>query len=535
MGTSAVDADRAARDALRDGWRAAGWYPDLTVGDAIAAGARNRPDDQLIFRRVEGEEEVATLAELHAGAGRVASQLARAGVVAGASVIVQAAADRTSVEVLSALWQLGATVVPIVAGASLDELAHVVAETGASTAIVPIAWRGHEVAGPIAERAADLGLHLVVVLDDDAPSGAVPLSALPEGPVPGRPDVATTDIACVLYTSGSTAEPKGVQHTHETFLFGLTIGVGEGRSLLSFPAGHVAAVLGLLRPLCVGGLTVVLDRWSARAAVEAIEEHRITSSAGTPFFLATLLDEAERTGADISALERFLCGAAAVPPALLQRAEAAGIISWRTYGSTEHPAVCGGGPDDPEDKRHHTDGKPMVGNEIRLVDEAGRDVAPGEDGQILSRGPKQFVGYRNPDLDAEAFDGTWFRTGDVGRLDPDGHLIVTDRLKDIIIRGGENIAAAEVEHVLGSHPDVHECSVIAAPDPVFGEQVCAVIVPRQPGRPPALESLVAHAEAAGLAAHKRPTVVRTVEELPRTSAGKVRKAELKVLLVPGLP
>ena len=124
----------------------------------------------------------------------------------------------------------------------------------------------------------------------------------------------------MIYTSGSTAAPKGVRHTHETMLFGLTLGPGDGRTLVTFPAGHVAAVIGLLRPLCVGGLTVVLDRWSARAAVEAIETHRITASSGTPFFLATLLDEAERTGRDIDSLERFLCGAATVPPALLDRA-----------------------------------------------------------------------------------------------------------------------------------------------------------------------------------------------------------------------
>src|SRR6201999_960420 len=139
-------------------------------------------------------------------------------------------------------------------------------------------------------------------------------------------------LACVLYTSGSTAAPKGVRHSHETLLCGLSAvpATETSRMLATFPAGHVASLLGLLRPLTIGGTTVIMDRWSARAAAELIENHQLTVSAGTPFFLTTLLDEAERSGRDISSLQLFLVGAAAVPPALVERAEAAGIISWRT-------------------------------------------------------------------------------------------------------------------------------------------------------------------------------------------------------------
>ena len=199
-----------------------------------------------------------------------------------------------------------------------------------------------------------------------------------------------SSVACVLYTSGSMAAPKGVQHSHETLLAGLVAVPADptNRMLAAFPAGHVASLLGLLRPLVAGGTTVVMDRWSARAAAELIEEHRITASAGTPFFLSTLLDEAERSGRDISSLDRFLCGAAAVPPALVDRSEAAGIVTWRTYGSTEHPAISSGGPADPPDKRRLTDGRVTPGNEVRLLDERGNDVAPGVEGEIVARGPE---------------------------------------------------------------------------------------------------------------------------------------------------
>jgi acyl-CoA synthetase (AMP-forming)/AMP-acid ligase II len=274
-----------------------------------------------------------------------------------------------------------------------------------------------------------------------------------------------------------------------------------------------------------------MDRWSARVAVQLIEEHRITTSAGTPFFLSTLLDEAERSGRDISSLGRFLCGAAAVPASLVERSETAGITTWRTYGSTEHPAICSGGPADPPDKRRLTDGRTGPGNEVRLLDESGADVAPGAEGEIVARGPKQFLGYQNAASDGDAFiHQTWFRTGDLGFLDPDGYLVVTDRVKDIIIRGGENISAREVEEVLVRHPSVAEVAVCPAPDEVWGEAVCAVIVPRRGVPAPTLEILTTQATSLGLAAHKLPTRVVVTESLPRTPSGKILKRELRALL-----
>jgi acyl-CoA synthetase (AMP-forming)/AMP-acid ligase II len=319
-----------------------------------------------------------------------------------------------------------------------------------------------------------------------------------------------------------------VQHTHETLLFGLTMVPPDptSRTLACFPAGHVASLYGVLRPMISGDFAVVMDRWSARRAAELVEEHRITASAGTPFFLQTLLDEADGAGRDISSLTRFLCGAAAVPPALVARALDRGIVTWRTYGSTEHAAISSGGPDDPPEKRQHTDGKVTPGNEVRLVDEQGHDVPEGEEGEVVARGPKQFVGYQDTALDAEAFlDGTWFRTGDLARLDPDGHLVITDRVKDIIIRGGENISAREVEEVLLAHPDVAQVAVCAAPDPVFGEVPAAVVVGS-----PTLESLLEHCASAGLAPFKHPARLVLVDDLPPTTAGKVVKRGLRPLL-----
>jgi len=528
-----VDGGRAARDALRTAWRALGVYPDQTVGEAIETGCTSHPDDHIVFAQVDGETTDLALGAFLQLARTSAGRLAAAGVTAGDAVIVQAPADFTGTQILAAVWLLHAVAVPIATTATTDEVAHVIRETGARYAVVAPEWRGHDLVRPLVAENELTELEQVVVLGNAPVDGARPLTSFEPIPIPSAPQSDTWSVACVLYTSGSTAAPKGVQHSHETLLCGLAAVPTDAtsRMLATFPAGHVASLISLLRPLTAGGTTVVMDRWSARAAAELIEQHRITTSAGTPFFLSTLLDRAGWDGRDISSLQRFLCGAAAVPPALVERSEAAGIVTWRTYGSTEHPAISSGGPTDPPDKRRFSDGRVTPGNEVRLIDEDGHDVAPGDEGEIVARGPKQFLGYQNPATDADAFiDQTWFRTGDLGRFDRDGYLVVTDRVKDIIIRGGENISAREVEEVLARHPAVADVAVCATPDEVWGESVCAVIVPRDRTQGPTVQVLGHFASSAGLAPHKLPTKIVLADSLPRTAAGKVRKRDLRPLL-----
>jgi acyl-CoA synthetase (AMP-forming)/AMP-acid ligase II len=526
---------RVARDALRDSWRAGGIYPGLTTGEAIVAGCTAHAGDQIVFARVDTETTTVSLGELLSRARDRAARLATAGVSPGDTVLVQTPADLPGTEVLLGVWLLGAVAVPMATTATAAEVAHAARETDAAGAVLAPAWRGRDLLTPIMEEGGRQPLRYTIVLGTTAPRGVVALDLVPprttDVAAPLRPD--PTSVACVLYTSGSTAAPKGVRHSHETLLCGLSAVPADTttRMLATFPAGHVASLLGLLRPLTAGGTTVVMDRWSARAAAELIEAYRITTSAGTPFFLSTLLDEAGRTGRDISSLQRFLCGAAAVPPSLVERSEKAGIVTWRTYGSTEHPAISSGNPVDPADKRRLTDGRVTPGNEVRILGEDDGEVTAGEEGEIVARGPKQFLGYQDAAADATAFvHETWFRTGDLGRFDADGYLVVTDRLKDVIIRGGENISAREVEELLGRHDAVAEVAVCAAPDEVWGEVVCAVVVPRKDRPRPTLKDLREAAAELGLAAHKAPARLVFTDALPRTAAGKVRKRDLRSLI-----
>jgi cyclohexanecarboxylate-CoA ligase len=279
--------------------------------------------------------------------------------------------------------------------------------------------------------------------------------------------------------------------------------------------------------LLLGTPTVIMRSWDAAFAAELIDRHAVTSCGGAPVQLSGLLDQRAAGTATLGTLREFLTGAAPVPPSLVRRADAAGVTAFRSYGSSEHPTVSAGTIADPLGPRAGTDGRLLPGNEVRLVDAAGRDVPDGHEGEILTRGPELFTGYTDPVLNAAAFlPGGWFRTGDVGRIDAAGHLTVTDRLKDIIIRGGENISSKEVEDLLITHPAVADVAVIPAPDPVLGERVCAVVVAR-PGHAFDVAAARALFAEAGAARQKTPEVVVLVEELPRTPSGKVRKDVLR--------
>jgi acyl-CoA synthetase (AMP-forming)/AMP-acid ligase II len=230
---------------------------------------------------------------------------------------------------------------------------------------------------------------------------------------------------------------------------------------------------------------------------------------------------------DLSSLREYGVGGASVPPTVVERAHQHGIVAFRAYGSSEHPSISGGSAYDALDKRAHTDGRLLDGVEVRIVDRTLADLPPNHEGEILSRGPELFAGYRDPALDDDAFlPGRWFRTGDVGTLDADGYLTITDRRKDLIIRGGENLSSKLIEDILTEHEAVAEAAVVAAPDPLYGERVYAFVVLR-PGAELSLTDVRAHFSVSGTARQLTPERLEVVDSLPRTATGKVRKADLR--------
>ena len=490
------------------------------LAGALRGAAVRHGGTRLVFHGPDGRVET-RLDELHERALRVAGGLAGLGVRPGDVVALQLTGRVESAVAHAAVLLCGAVVLPVVPIYGLRELGFVLRQSGAA-ALVTSGARAEEVRAARSEYPALR--HVIAVGEEgwDALERAEPFAGGP----PADPD----EVGVLVYTSGTTADPKGVQHTHRSILAELATMPVRGDDFVyldAFPPGHVAGLSVLLRALVGGVPTVFMERWDAETALDLVHEYGVSASAGVPFHLAALLDAVERSGRGAGTLREYLVGAAGVPPVLVERADRAGIAAYRAYGSSEHPTISAGEPDDPPDKRAFTDGRLKAGTRVRVVDPEGRDLPVGEEGEIWSRGPEVFAGYRDPTLNAGAFtpDG-WLRTGDVGRLDADGHLTVTDRLKDIIVRGGEKISSKEVEDLLAAHPAVTEAAAVAEPDERYGERVCAFAVLHE-GRSLDLDGVREHFAALGAARQKAPERLVVVDALPRTPAGKVRKHVLR--------
>ncbi len=538
------------RAALRTRWRQMGFHTSLTLGEAIAEGARRNPTTQLIFHSYEHPAET-TLAELHRRAIHVAAGLRHLGYGAGDVLAVQVPNWIEGVITYQAAMHLGLLIVPIVHVYGPAEVGFILRSSGARGLVVPSTWRNIDFLDRVASLKDVPKLEHVLVIERAGIAGSpetsartnrldgsevvtIPWSSLESGQNHVPISTVSADAPCLLiYTSGTTAEPKGVVHNHASLIAEVNsltslLGVGPDRvTLAAFPAGHIAGVLNVLRVSLHGNSVVFMDQWEPAAAAELIEQHRCTNTSGTPFHLIGLMEAAAANQRDIGSMTGYMAGAASVAPSLVERADAFGIRTYRAYGSSEHPVVTTGHPDDPLQDRATTDGRPTPGNELRLVDDDGNDVTPGEAGEIAVRGPEQFVRYQNPLHDDDAFlPGAWFLTGDIGRLNADGYLTITDRKKDVIIRGGENIASKEVEDLLALHPAVLEAAVIGRPDPRYGERVMAFVITRN-GETLDLDDVGRHFASLGVARQKTPEFIKVVTELPRGSSGKVKKFELR--------
>lgn len=506
-----------------------------TLGDALRASAARFADCRFtVVSEVRPWE--GTLGGLFAEAQAAASGLQARDVGPGDIVALQLPNWREGAVLQVAAALVGAASLPIVSTYGAREVGFILRDSGAKVLALPETWRSRAASDLLVDPT--LGetpaLGTVVVVGERAPEGAVTWAGLLGDPAAHRvPDVDPDELATMVYTSGTTADPKGVQHTHRSILAELNAanviaGAGPGTSHLAvFPSGHVAGLIGLMRVLLHGTPTVTMDVWDGERAIRLVDEYAVTATSGAPVHLAAFLDARERGDADLSRLTEFLVGGASVPPSLVERADAAGIVAYRAYGSSEHPTISSGGTGTPLQKRAHTDGLVIDGNEVRILDADGVEVPPGTDGEIVTRGAEVFRGYRDQSLDAAAFtaDG-WYRTGDIGHLDAEGYLTVTDRRKDIIVRGGENISSKEVEDILSRHPSVAEVAAVGAPDERYGERVAVFVVLRE-GTTLGRDEVEAHFRESGVARHKTPEAVMIVDGFPRTPTGKIQKFVLR--------
>lgn len=502
----------------REGW----WTPE-TLGELLARHLATGPDTGFHVHS-ELRPYRGTFGDVEIRARRLAAGLRRRGVGPGDVVAFQLP---NWAEAAMAFWAsafLGAVVVPIVHFYGRKELGHILG-TARPKVFLSTAQFGRMTFQP------DLCAEVPIVglvgqgsfdeLFDDEPMAGT-LHTDPAGP------------ALIAFTSGTTREPKGVVHSHQTLGFETrqllaNYPPDRGRQLTATPVGHFIGMVGaFLIPVLENAPIDLCDIWDPGKVLRLMESEGLSIGGGPPYFVTSLLDHPDCTPAHIERFSTVGLGGSTVPAAVTRRLADLGLFVFRSYGSTEHPSITGSRPGAPEDKRLYTDGDPRPGVEIRLTG----------DGEILSRGPDLCLGYTDDALTAKAFDADgWYRTGDVGVIDADGYLTITDRKADVIIRGGENISALEVEEVLLSMPAVVEAVVVSAPDARLGEHVAAVLRLRDGAAMPTLDDVRAHFERAGVARQKWPEELHRVpdgQDYPRTASGKVQKVLIREQVRRGL-
>ena len=490
-----------------------GWWTSETLGAMLARGLEANPDTGFEVHSAQ-RPWTGSFRDVEDVARRLAAGLRQRGVRPGDVVALQLP---NWMEAAAAFWAsafLGAVVVPIVHFYGRKEVAHILAtakpkvfvttrEFGRMT-FQPDLCAGVPVVALVGESSFD------ELLADEPLTGTVATD-------PGAP-------ALIAFTSGTTRDPKGVVHSHQTLGFETrqllaNYPPDRGRQLTATPVGHFIGMVGaFLIPVIEGAPIDLADVFDPAAVLALMKSDGITIGGGPPYFVTSLLDHPDCTAEHRSHIKTVGLGGSTVPVAVTRRLADLGVFVFRSYGSTEHPSITGSGRDAPEDKRLYTDGNARPGVEVKLA----------EDGEILSRGPDLCLGYTDDAMTAKAFDADgWYHTGDVGVLDDDGYLTITDRKADVIIRGGENVSAVEVEEVLLAMPQVAEAVVVAAPDERLGERTAAVLRIRPGLRMPTLAEVRAHFDGVGVARQKWPEELHEADDFPRTASGKVQKFRVR--------
>ncbi|ULE34464.1 class I adenylate-forming enzyme family protein [Mycobacterium sp. IDR2000157661] len=504
-----------------------------TYWSLVEDAARSHPDRVVL---VDDFGRSLTNAELRDAAQGTAAALAARGVGDGSVVSWQLPTTLETMVVMVALTRLGAVQNPILPIWRESEVRFVTTQLGTEFLVVPGVWRGFDHVDLADELARDQPM-TVVVVDHAAPvTDGLRLPAGDPASLPDPPTSATLP-RWVYYSSGTTAAPKGVRHCDRSVIAGSAGVVGMvGASNtdvnpIAFPVSHIGGASMLAASLLTGMRLVLFDAFDPVLTPKAIAAHRPTMlGSATPFFVAFMAAQRDHGPDPLFPDLRGCVGGGAPITAELGRQvrETLGVTGVaNSWGLTEFPVVTSPPPDGAPEVLDHTVGRPVPGVSVRVVDDNEREVAPGEEGELRLKGPQCFLGYVDEALDADAFDADgWFRSGDRGRIDADGNVVVTGRIKDAVIRNAENISALEVEGVLATHPAVADVAVIGVPDERTGERVCAVIV-AQPDAEVTLAVLSEHCAAQGLSRHKSPERLELVRELPRNLTGKVLKNELR--------
>lgn len=509
-----------------------GWWVRETLADALRAAAAKTPARIVLIDETRAIDCATLLAESQA----MATALLRQGAPGDVVSFMLPNWSEAAVIYLGATLA-GMLVHPILPALRERELRHMVSDLRCRVIFIPERFKGHDFVAMLETASRDLpDRPEIAVLRGNARGHTSFASFLGDAGDMPLPALDADAVQMLMYTSGTTGRPKGVMHSHNS-LHALARQLGDhwriepgDAFLVPSPISHIGgSIYAFECPLLLGTTAILMEQWDADAAVALMLRHRCTHMAGATPFLEQLLDAAARAGTSLPDLKLFICGGAAVPPALIRDAAVRfeQAVVTRVYGSTEVP-VTTIGVIDRADLEHAatTDGKVGIAS-IKL---APHPDAPDGEHEILARGAQMFVGYVDPVHEAGLFDAEgYYRTGDIGHWTDRAFLTVSGRSKDIIIRNGENISPKEVEDVLREHADIVDIAIVGLPHPDRGETACAVIVTRDPSLD--LAALSAFLAERGLAAFKRPERVEHWTSLPRSPAGKILKHEIRAALI----
>lgn len=504
----------------------------MTLADALAAAAAQTPDRVLL---IDGDTRL-TCRDLHARATVLAGAMLER-MPTGSVVSFMLPNWHEAAVVYLAATLSGMVVNPILPSLRDAELTFILADSGTRMLFAPERFRGHDYAAMLTRVAGSLAdPPETVVVRGDSDGHTAYRSLLANPPATALPKLDPDAVRLLLYTSGTTGRAKGVLHSHNSInaliaqLARYWLVEPGDRFLVPSPIAHIGgSIYAFECPLLLGTTAVLMDTWNPDAAVGLMLTERCTHVAGATPFLTQLLAAARRADTRLPDLKLFICGGASVPAALIR--EAAGYFFsatvTRVYGSSEVPVTTVGSIGAQElSHAAETDGRAGIAD-IKLVTRSG---APPGEGEIYVRGPQMLLGYRHPEDERDCFDTEgYFATGDLGRWVDDDYLLVTGRIKDLIIRNGENISAREVEDILLEHPQIAEIAVVGVPDARTGERACAVIVPAGDTAPDVAD-LRAMLTARGVALFKVPEQVMIWDELPKNDAGKVVKQQIRAAL-----
>jgi cyclohexanecarboxylate-CoA ligase len=524
--------------------RAAGLWRDELLTDLLDALADRHPDRLAVadHNSMTGVATRLSYLQLQLRVDRIALGLIGLGVQPGDVVAFQLPNWWQFIALHLACLRIGAVSNPLMPIFRERELRFMLDFAKARLMVVPRRFRGHDYPAMLAGLRSQLpALERVLVVGGDGPGSfeRTLLETRWEDDFDAaaefarrRPD--PNDVIQLLYTSGTTGQPKGVMQTSNTLLAGVRAyaqGIGLSGADVCFMASPLAHqtgfMYGLMLPVVLGTHVILQDVWDATRAWDLIQTERVTFSMGATPFLADLVNAPNAPAPADCRLKQFVCAGAPIPRVLVQNAtEKLGLGVIAAWGMSECGVVTMTRPGDPPEKVFGSDGRALAGMAVRVVDAAGQPLPAGAEGRLETRGSCLFVGYlKRPDAYAVDAEG-WFDTGDLARQDADGYIRITGRAKDIIIRGGENIPVAEVEDLLYRHPAVQDAAIVAMPDARLGERACAFVT-LKPGARFDFDAMTAWLAQCGTSRTYWPERLEIVPELPRTASGKIQKFELR--------